>query len=82
MLGGALLGAVLLGCGAAALVWGPPGWAGVGAASFAFALLVATVPALVQAAGALIGQVMKEMKGQADAAKARELILSTLGVEG
>jgi len=32
----------------------------------------------VQAAGALIGQVMKEMKGQADAAKARELILSKL----
>ncbi len=36
----------------------------------------------VQAAGALIGQVMKEMRGQADAARARELILSTLGVEG
>jgi len=34
----------------------------------------------VQAAGALIGQVMKEMKGQADAAKVRELILSKLGV--
>jgi aspartyl-tRNA(Asn)/glutamyl-tRNA(Gln) amidotransferase subunit B len=33
----------------------------------------------LQAAGALIGQVMKEMKGQADAAKARELILSKLG---
>jgi aspartyl-tRNA(Asn)/glutamyl-tRNA(Gln) amidotransferase subunit B len=33
----------------------------------------------VQAAGALIGQVMKEMKGQADAAKARELILTKLG---
>jgi len=33
----------------------------------------------VQAAGALIGQVMKEMKGQADAAKARELILAKLG---
>ncbi|MBW8171852.1 Asp-tRNA(Asn)/Glu-tRNA(Gln) amidotransferase subunit GatB [Ornithinimicrobium sp. Arc0846-15] len=32
----------------------------------------------VQAAGALIGQVMKEMKGQADAAKARELILARL----
>lgn len=32
----------------------------------------------VQAAGALIGQVMKEMKGQADAAKARQLILSRL----
>jgi aspartyl-tRNA(Asn)/glutamyl-tRNA(Gln) amidotransferase subunit B len=36
----------------------------------------------VQAAGALIGQVMKEMRGQADAARARELILSTLGVQG
>ena len=36
----------------------------------------------VQAAGALIGQVMKEMKGQADAGKARALILSKLGVEG
>ncbi|GMA40445.1 Asp-tRNA(Asn)/Glu-tRNA(Gln) amidotransferase subunit GatB [Mobilicoccus caccae] len=36
----------------------------------------------VQAAGALIGQVMKQMKGQADAAKVRELILATLGVEG
>ncbi len=34
----------------------------------------------IQAAGALIGQVMKEMKGQADAAKVRELILSKLGV--
>ena len=32
----------------------------------------------VQAAGALIGQVMKEMKGQADAGKARELILAKL----
>ena len=32
----------------------------------------------VQAAGALIGQVMKELKGQADAGKARELILSRL----
>ena len=36
----------------------------------------------VQAAGALIGQVMKEMKGQADAGKARSLILAALGVEG
>lgn len=36
----------------------------------------------VQAAGALIGQVMKEMRGQADAARARELILATVGVEG
>ena len=34
----------------------------------------------VQAAGALIGQVMKEMKGQADAAKVRELILTKLGL--
>jgi aspartyl-tRNA(Asn)/glutamyl-tRNA(Gln) amidotransferase subunit B len=32
----------------------------------------------VQAAGALIGQVMKEMKGQADAGKAREIILARL----
>ncbi len=35
-----------------------------------------------QAAGALIGQVMKEMRGQADAAKARALILDRLGVTG
>ena len=33
----------------------------------------------VAAAGALIGQVMKEMRGQADAAKIRELILEKLG---
>ena len=33
----------------------------------------------VQAAGALIGQVMKAMKGQADAAKVRELIITKLG---
>lgn len=33
----------------------------------------------VQAAGALIGQVMKEMKGQADAARARTIILTQLG---
>ena len=32
----------------------------------------------VQAAGALIGQVMKAMKGQADAARVRELILERL----
>ncbi|WP_446664443.1 Asp-tRNA(Asn)/Glu-tRNA(Gln) amidotransferase subunit GatB [Flexivirga sp. B27] len=32
----------------------------------------------LNAAGALIGQVMKELNGQADAAKARELILSKL----
>ncbi len=36
----------------------------------------------VQAAGALIGQVMKEMRGQADAAKVRALILGRLGVTG
>ncbi len=36
----------------------------------------------VQAVGALIGQVMKEMKGQADAAKVRSMILVTLDVEG
>jgi aspartyl-tRNA(Asn)/glutamyl-tRNA(Gln) amidotransferase subunit B len=36
----------------------------------------------VQAAGALIGQVMKQMKGQADAAKVRALILDQLGVDG
>ncbi len=34
----------------------------------------------LQAAGALIGQVMKEMKGQADAAKIRELILEKLSI--
>ena len=33
----------------------------------------------VAAAGALIGQVMKQLKGQADAARARELILARLG---
>ncbi len=33
----------------------------------------------VQAAGALIGQVMKEMRGQADAGRAREIILDKLG---
>ncbi|WP_299441453.1 Asp-tRNA(Asn)/Glu-tRNA(Gln) amidotransferase subunit GatB [uncultured Phycicoccus sp.] len=33
----------------------------------------------VQAVGALIGQVMREMKGQADAAAARQLILARLG---
>ena len=33
----------------------------------------------VQAAGALIGQVMKATKGQADAGKARALILERLG---
>ncbi len=32
----------------------------------------------VQAAGALIGQVMKEMRGQADAGRAREIILAKL----
>ncbi|MGL5405563.1 MAG: Asp-tRNA(Asn)/Glu-tRNA(Gln) amidotransferase subunit GatB [Propionibacteriaceae bacterium] len=34
----------------------------------------------VQAAGALIGAVMKEMKGKADAAKVRELVLAALTV--
>ncbi len=33
----------------------------------------------VQAAGALIGAVMKQMRGQADAARVRELILAKLG---
>ncbi|MVA75992.1 Asp-tRNA(Asn)/Glu-tRNA(Gln) amidotransferase subunit GatB [Auraticoccus sp. F435] len=33
----------------------------------------------VQAAGALIGAVMKQMRGQADAARVRELILARLG---
>jgi aspartyl-tRNA(Asn)/glutamyl-tRNA(Gln) amidotransferase subunit B len=33
----------------------------------------------VQAAGALIGAVMKEMRGQADAGRVRELILEKLG---
>lgn len=33
----------------------------------------------VQAAGALIGAVMREMKGQADAARVRELVLQRLG---
>jgi aspartyl-tRNA(Asn)/glutamyl-tRNA(Gln) amidotransferase subunit B len=32
----------------------------------------------VQAAGALIGQVMRETKGQADAAKVREIVLAKL----
>jgi aspartyl-tRNA(Asn)/glutamyl-tRNA(Gln) amidotransferase subunit B len=35
----------------------------------------------VQAAGALIGQVMKEMQGRADAGKARGLILAKLGAD-
>jgi aspartyl-tRNA(Asn)/glutamyl-tRNA(Gln) amidotransferase subunit B len=58
-----------------------------GALSAAVDAVIAANPAVadkvregkVQAAGALIGQVMKEMKGQADAAKARELILEKLG---
>jgi aspartyl-tRNA(Asn)/glutamyl-tRNA(Gln) amidotransferase subunit B len=33
----------------------------------------------VQAAGAIIGQVMKEMGGKADAARVRELILERAG---
>ncbi|GAA3647278.1 Asp-tRNA(Asn)/Glu-tRNA(Gln) amidotransferase subunit GatB [Microbacterium marinilacus] len=36
----------------------------------------------VQAAGAIIGAVMKAMKGQADAARVRELILTRAGAEG
>ena len=35
----------------------------------------------VQAVGALIGQVMRQTKGRADAAAVRSMILSTLGVE-
>jgi aspartyl-tRNA(Asn)/glutamyl-tRNA(Gln) amidotransferase subunit B len=33
----------------------------------------------IQAAGALIGAVMKDLRGQADAARVRELILERLG---
>lgn len=36
----------------------------------------------VQAAGALVGAVMKATRGQADAARVKELILQRLGVEG
>jgi aspartyl-tRNA(Asn)/glutamyl-tRNA(Gln) amidotransferase subunit B len=36
----------------------------------------------VQAAGAIVGAVMKSTKGQADAAKVRALLLAHLGVEG
>lgn len=36
----------------------------------------------VQAAGAIVGAVMKATKGQADAAKVRTLLLTHLGVEG
>jgi aspartyl-tRNA(Asn)/glutamyl-tRNA(Gln) amidotransferase subunit B len=36
----------------------------------------------VQAAGAIIGAVMKDLRGQADAARVRELILEQLDVEG
>ncbi|MFD7944802.1 hypothetical protein ACFV5K_17835, partial [Streptomyces sp. NPDC059744] len=36
----------------------------------------------VAAAGALVGAVMKATRGQADAARVRELILEKLGVEG
>jgi aspartyl-tRNA(Asn)/glutamyl-tRNA(Gln) amidotransferase subunit B len=58
-----------------------------GALSAAVDAVIAANPAVadkvregkVAAAGALIGQVMKAMKGQADAAKARELILEKLG---
>jgi aspartyl-tRNA(Asn)/glutamyl-tRNA(Gln) amidotransferase subunit B len=36
----------------------------------------------VQAAGAIVGAVMKATRGQADAARVRELVLATVGVEG
>ncbi|MDO4898365.1 MAG: Asp-tRNA(Asn)/Glu-tRNA(Gln) amidotransferase subunit GatB [Rothia sp. (in: high G+C Gram-positive bacteria)] len=36
----------------------------------------------VQAAGAVVGQVMKATRGQADAGRVRQLILEKLGVEG
>ncbi|NGN64019.1 Asp-tRNA(Asn)/Glu-tRNA(Gln) amidotransferase subunit GatB [Streptomyces sp. A7024] len=36
----------------------------------------------IQAAGALVGAVMKATRGQADAGRAREMILEKLGVEG
>jgi aspartyl-tRNA(Asn)/glutamyl-tRNA(Gln) amidotransferase subunit B len=36
----------------------------------------------VQAAGAIVGAVMKATRGQADAARVRELVLGTLGVSG
>ena len=36
----------------------------------------------IQAVGAIVGGVMKVTRGQADAARVRELILKTLGVEG
>ncbi|MDQ2845147.1 MAG: Asp-tRNA(Asn)/Glu-tRNA(Gln) amidotransferase subunit GatB [Actinomycetota bacterium] len=36
----------------------------------------------VQAVGAIVGAVMKATGGQADAARVRELVLSTLGVDG
>jgi aspartyl-tRNA(Asn)/glutamyl-tRNA(Gln) amidotransferase subunit B len=36
----------------------------------------------VQAAGAVIGAVMKAMKGQADAARVRELILERAAASG
>jgi len=36
----------------------------------------------LQAAGAIVGAVMKATRGQADAARVRQLVLSTLGVEG
>jgi aspartyl-tRNA(Asn)/glutamyl-tRNA(Gln) amidotransferase subunit B len=36
----------------------------------------------VQAVGAIVGAVMKATQGQADAARVRELVLTTLGVQG
>ena len=36
----------------------------------------------VQAAGAIVGAVMKSTKGQADAARVRQLVLTKFGLEG
>ncbi len=36
----------------------------------------------LKAIGALIGPVMKETRGQADAGKVREIVLEKLGIEG
>ena len=49
-------------------------------------LLVALDPSTVDlaatAAGAIVGAVMKATRGQADAARVRELVLAACGVEG
>ena len=47
-----------------------------------FRLMGCQLAGKVQAAGAIVGQVMKATRGQADAGRARELILEKLGVEG